>query len=98
MGVKNRLPGRAVVDRLPYAAGRKAHVDHVRIAFDGDDVVNAPAHAGRPYRTPAETLQNRVIGLIDRRGRGAGLLSSLWGLLGLLGLRRKIRDAVKRQA
>src|SRR5206468_2344112 len=42
--VEHRLPGRAVVGRLPHSAGSGADVHDIRIAFDHGEVVNAPAH------------------------------------------------------
>src|SRR2546429_3946550 len=45
--VEHRLPGRAVVGRLPHSAGSGADVHDIRIAFDHGEVVNAPAHQDR---------------------------------------------------
>ena len=67
--VEDRRPGRAVVGRLPDAAGREADVDDRRVALDDRDVVDAAAHVGRADRAPDEGLEDRIVRGIDRRGQ-----------------------------
>ena len=52
--VEDRRPRRSAVHRLPHAAGGRADVDRVGMAFVDRDVVDAPAGDGGTDRAPLE--------------------------------------------
>ena len=63
--VENRCPRRAVVDRFPNAAGGVTDVHHRRIAFINGNVIDTSAHDCRANRPPHESLEHRVVRLVD---------------------------------
>ena len=59
--VEHRLPGRAVVGRLPGSTGRRRRVDDVGIALDHGEIVHAPAWNGRADTAPRQVFEDRRV-------------------------------------
>src|SRR5262249_40190414 len=78
--LEDRLPGSAVVCRLPDAVGREPYVDDVGVLFDGGDIVDASAHAGWSDGAKDEALQQWIGRPVDwgRSRAGAGRRALLW--------------------